>query len=112
MEKTRAGMNRTIVLTPEEKTELKSKVVFPSEVVPLEFENSTICADILQALPKLPDEFADLIIIDPPYNLTKDFNGTKFSARSDQAYEEYLDSWLPQVCAKLKPTGSLYLCGD
>ena len=112
MEKTRAGMNRTIVLSQQEKAELKSKVVFPLEGEPLEFENSTICADLLQALPKLPDEFADLIIIDPPYNLTKDFNGTKFNARTDQAYEEYLDSWLPQVCAKLKPTGSLYLCGD
>ena len=112
MEKTRAGMNRTIVISQQEKTELKSRLVFPREGLPLEFENSTICADILQALPKLPDAFADLIIIDPPYNLTKDFNGTKFSARSDQAYEEYLNSWLPQVCAKLKPTGSLYLCGD
>ncbi len=105
-------MNRTIVLTQKEKTELKSKVVFPREGVPLEFENSTICADILQALPKLPDAFADLIIIDPPYNLNKDFNGTKFAARTDSAYEEYLESWLPQVCAKLKPMGSLYLCGD
>lgn len=75
MEKTRAGMNRTIVLSQQEKAGLKSKVVFPLEGEPLEFENSTICADIMQALPKLPDEFADLIIIDPPYNLTKDFNG-------------------------------------
>ena len=116
MEKTRAGMNRTIVLTPEEKTELKKQLVFPdgsgTGTSPLSYENSVICADILQALPKLPDAFADLIIIDPPYNLTKDFNGTKFAARTNQAYEEYLDSWLPQVCAKLKPTGSLYLCGD
>lgn len=118
MDKTRAGMNRTLVLTPEEKAELKKRLIFPCDTdsnanaSSLPYENSTICADILQALPKLPDAFADLIIIDPPYNLTKDFNGTKFAARTDQAYEEYLDSWLPQVCAKLKPTGSLYLCGD
>ena len=116
MEKTRAGMNRTIVLTLEEKTELKKQLVFPdgsgTGTSPLPYENSVICADILQALPKLPDAFADLIIIDPPYNLTKDFNGTKFAARTDSAYEEYLETWFPQVCAKLKTTGSLYLCGD
>ncbi len=105
-------MNRTIVLTEEEKTKLKTQLVFADSDGPLPYENSTICADLLQALPKLPDAFADLIIIDPPYNLTKDFNGTKFAARTNQAYEEYLDSWLPQVCAKLKSTGSLYLCGD
>ncbi len=105
-------MNRTIVLTPQEKRELKKQLVFADGEGQLTYENSVICADILQALPKLPDAFADLIIIDPPYNLTKDFNGTKFNARTDSAYEEYLDSWLPQVCAKLKPAGSLYLCGD
>ncbi len=112
MEKSRAGMNRTIVLTDKEKAELKTQLVFADGMGTLPYENSTICADLLQALPKLPDAFADLIIIDPPYNLTKDFNGTKFTARTDSAYEEYLDSWLPQVCAKLKPAGSLYLCGD
>ena len=105
-------MNRTIVLTQEEKTKLKTQLVFADDTNSLPYENSTICADILQALPKLPDAFADLIIIDPPYNLTKDFNGTKFNARTDSAYEEYLDSWFPLVCAKLKPTGSLYMCGD
>ena len=105
-------MNRTIVLTDKEKAELKTQLIFPDGAGQLPYENATICADLMQALPKLPDAFADLIIIDPPYNLTKDFNGTKFAARTDSAYEEYLDSWLPQVCAKLKPTGSLYLCGD
>ena len=105
-------MNRTIVLTDKEKAELKKQLIFPDGAGQLPYENATICADLMKALPKLPDAFADLIIIDPPYNLTKDFNGTKFAARTDSAYEEYLDSWLPQVCAKLKPEGSLYLCGD
>ena len=78
----------------------------------LPYKNQIICADILNALPLLPDSFADLIIIDPPYNLTKNFNGTTFSARTDLAYEEYLEQWFPLVCKKLKPNGSLYMCGD
>ena len=76
------------------------------------FTDHTIHADLVDVLPLLPDAFADLIIIDPPYNLTKDFNGQKFSARSYDRYVGYLESWLPQVIKKLKPTGSLYLCGD
>ena len=52
------------------------------------------------------------MIIDPPYNLNKNFNGLKFSASKDEDYDAYLDSWLPLVCRKLKDNGSLYLCGD
>ncbi|MBQ0051937.1 MAG: site-specific DNA-methyltransferase [Treponema sp.] len=76
------------------------------------FFNKTINSDLLSALPFLPDEFADLIIIDPPYNLTKNFNGLTFKERSNESYDEYLASWFPQVCKKLKPNGSLYICGD
>ena len=113
MEKIRANRNRTITLTEEEKTELrKSFVRVEGGFDKLNHRDLTINANLLDALPLLPDAFADLIIIDPPYNLTKDFNGNKFNARTEQAYDEYLASWFPQVCKKLKPNGSLYLCGD
>jgi site-specific DNA-methyltransferase (adenine-specific) len=35
-----------------------------------------------------------------------------FAARSVHDYEAYLRTWFPAVCRKLKPNGSLYLCGD
>lgn len=119
-EKIRAGRNRTIVLSPEDRKQLCKKLLSVNEVSasveknakPFDYLDKTINADLLSVLPLLPDEFADLIIIDPPYNLTKNFNGKVFAARSDDSYEEYLESWFPQVCRKLKPTGSLYICGD
>ena len=77
-----------------------------------EIVDKTIHGDLLRILPLLPDQFADLIIIDPPYNLTKDFHGTKFNARSENDYEAFLASWFPEVCKKLKDNGSLYICGD
>ena len=60
----------------------------------------------------VPEGFADLIIIDPPYNLSKNFNGMKFASRSQEGYDEYLATWFPAVCKKLKSNGSLYICGD
>jgi len=60
----------------------------------------------------IPNEFANLIIIDPPYNLSKNFNGMKFNSRSEDSYDEYISTWFPEVCKKLKPNGSLYMCGD
>ena len=79
---------------------------------PSSWLDAVICADMMEAMRRIPDEMADLIILDPPYNLTRDFGGSSFTARNDQEYEEYLRSWMHAVCQKLKPTGSLYLCGD
>lgn len=122
-EKVRAGRNRTITLSQEEIPELKKQILTfeqlkrlanssDSKIEIKSIENKTLNCDLLETLKFLPDEFADLIIIDPPYNLTKNFNGTKFNARSDESYDEYLATWFPEVCRKLKPSGSLYICGD
>ncbi|MBQ6568340.1 MAG: site-specific DNA-methyltransferase [Treponema sp.] len=112
-EKPRAGRNQTLTLSPEERDSIRGDIVdveqFRQNPNP---QDKLINADIFDILPLLPDAFADLIIIDPPYNLSKDFAGLKFSSMKDSDYESYLDSWLPAVCAKLKADGSLYLCGD
>ena len=112
-QKVRAGRNRTLTLSEGEIPSLESKLLLPS--APLQqnqITDKTLNGDLLQWLPLLPDSFADLIIIDPPYNLTKNFNGKVFNARSNDSYDEYLATWFPQVCKKLKPNGTLYMCGD
>lgn len=108
-----APRNKTLTIS-ESEDEFYSKKLVTIENLQNgnEILNKTINANLLDALHFIPDAFADLIIIDPPYNLTKNFNGFTFKERKDSSYEEYLDSWLPEVCKKLKPNGSLYLCGD
>jgi site-specific DNA-methyltransferase (adenine-specific) len=46
------------------------------------------------------------------YNLTKNFNDRKFRETSLDEYSEWLDSWLSQTVRILKPTASIYICGD
>lgn len=111
--KTRAEKNRTLTVEPCEIENLKSKITTLAELEKSkDFLDKTINGDLLEVLPLLPGSFADLIIIDPPYNLSKNFNGLSFGEMTDEKYEKYLDSWLGKVCEKLKPDGSLYLCGD
>lgn len=112
MSKTRATNNRTITVAEDEKPLLRSFITLPDQINGTEQQDTIINADLFDVIDLVPDEVADLIIIDPPYNLTKDFNGITFSARSSDDYESYLRTWFPKVCGKLKPTGSLYLCGD
>lgn len=118
-EKIRAPRNRTMVLSDSEREYLRQRLLKLSDIKdkketlsPDFFENKTVNADLLDALVFMPDEFADLIIIDPPYNLSKNFNGLAFNARSEDEYDKYLESWFPLVCKKLKANGTLYICGD
>ena len=112
-QKQRALRNKTLTILPEEIETLKKQITSIEELKQKkDFINKTINGNLFEVLPLLPNEFADLIIIDPPYNLSKNFNGFSFNAMSDEKYDSYLDSWLSDVCKKLKQNGSLYLCGD
>ncbi|HAL18205.1 MAG TPA: site-specific DNA-methyltransferase [Spirochaetaceae bacterium] len=113
METKRAGRNRTLILEPAEVLALKRRLLHIADLKSGEIPvDSIINADTMEAVERLPDGFADLIIIDPPYNLSKTFNGNRFAARSEGEYEEYLSSWFPSVCRKLKKDGSAYVCCD
>lgn len=113
IEKKRSPKNKTLVLTQEEKERLSKKLLIPKKLLTEnEIINKTIHADLFSILQFLPEKFADLIIIDPPYNLSKDFAGLKFKKMSDSDYLNYLESWFPSILKCLKPNGSLYLCGD
>ena len=53
-----------------------------------------------------------MVIADPPYNLTKAFNGTTFSKKTVADYEDYTRQWLSLVYPLLKDDGSIYVCCD
>ena len=75
-------------------------------------QDTLFCQDVFTALPNLPDHSVDLMFADPPYNLTKSFNDRKFKKVSTADYAEWLDSWLSLAVRLLKPTASVYICGD
>ena len=111
MENSRAPLNRTLTLSDDELVRYKAtlaKLESPVEAI----SDSLLCQDIFHAVPKLPDRFVDLMFADPPYNLTKSFNERKFRKTSIDEYAEWLDSWLAETVRVLKPTASVYICGD
>lgn len=114
-EKIRAKRNRTLTITEEERFFFAQKLLKPlpnHQLSHAEILNQTICANLFEVIDFLPKEFADLILVDPPYNLSKNFHGFKFRSADNQAYLEYLRSWFGKVVSLLKPNGSLYLFGD
>lgn len=111
--KPRAGRNRTVTVCNDEIAKLSPFITGEAEVASgFDFSDKMINADLLNIIDYIPDGIASLIIIDPPYNLSKDFGNVKFKSSSADTYEEYLRSWFYKVCDKLSPNGTLYMCGD
>jgi len=109
----RAPRNRTITLTPAEIDSYRTRLRQLSGPVALaEIINQTICQDVFEILDWLPESSVDLLFADPPYNLDKSFNGRVFSGMSLSEYEQWLDLWLSKLARILKPTASIYICGD
>lgn len=113
VEKQRAPRNRTIILTDEDRQRLSKRLKQVHSGVQIEdILDSTICQDVFVILGFLPEAAFDLVFADPPYNLTKDFNGNRFKQVSLDEYEKWLESWLESMRRLIKPTGSIYVCGD
>jgi site-specific DNA-methyltransferase (adenine-specific) len=109
----RAPRNRTLTLSEAELIQYKTrleKVQSPATMDSI--RDQIFCQDVFAALPNLPDQCVDLMFADPPYNLTKSFNDRKFRKTSLDEYGEWLDSWLARTVRILKPTASIYICGD
>ncbi len=109
----RAPRNRTIDIEPAEVDRLKACILFETgRLEPGFIRNRIFCADAFKALRSLPKENFDLLFVDPPYNLTKAFGKETFRERTSDDYEQWLDSWLSLCKRLLKPTASIYICGD
>lgn len=112
-DKQRAGRNRTLTVDDAERALLRQDILGSADVAGgQELTDRFVNADFMDVVRFIPDGFAHLIIVDPPYNLSKTFNASRFASRSDEAYADYLRSWFYPLCAKLRPGGSLYMCGD
>ena len=112
-QKKRAPRNRTLTLSAAEQAVLQGQLLHVEASVSAETViNRTIQQDLFEVLTWLPSESVDLLFADPPYNLTKSFNGRSFNATTLSEYETWLESWLIPLKRILKPNASLYICGD
>ena len=110
-EKQRAPRNRTITLTQSQREALATVLVSPT-AVGASLTNAIVLGDCLSVAPKLGRHTVDLLFLDPPYNLNKCFGETQFSRRSVDDYANWLGSVIDAFLPALKPSASVYICGD
>ena len=109
----KSKLNKTIDLTIEEgKVYLDRCVKIDSRTDVGSILDKTLLGDTFEILSLMPEKFIDLLIVDPPYNIDKDFHGNKFKKSADGIYEEYTKAWIERVLPLLKNTASVYVCCD
>ncbi len=114
MEKrTKAPRNKTIDFGLEEGQKYLEQCIEVTQTADIaDVTNKIILGDSLKVLALLPQQCADLIIVDPPYNLNRDFHGKAFKRSSDEDYREYTETWIQAVKPLLRRNGSMYVCCD
>jgi len=85
----KAPRNKTIILTEEDELRLGANIISLSNPVNLnDVLFKTINNDIFDVIDFLPENSVDLLITDPPYNLTKKFNKNTFKASDIPQYQK------------------------
>jgi len=76
-----------------------------------EYQNNKIIrGDSLEILSsEIPNSSVDLIFVDPPYNIGKNFNGHKDKWATDEDYLNWCYKWIDLCIKKLKSNGSMYI---
>jgi DNA modification methylase len=115
---------RKISAINEPSEPLKTKTIKIEKIL-----NSIIEGDALDVMRSLPDKSVDLILADPPYNLSKGMslklasgsllgaggNWEKVMQKWDDysllGYMEFTEAWLRESKRILKPTGSMWVFG-
>lgn len=79
---------------------------------PADVEDEIINQDFFEAIKFLSRNFIDLLVLDPPYNLSKNYNGKKFRALKAPEYSRWFDNVVSLLMPALKQSATVYVCGD
>lgn len=72
--------------------------------------NRIILGDALEELKKLPSGSCDVVVVDPPYNIGKDF-GNNIDRRELGEYVAWCKEWIGECIRVMKPSGTMFVYG-
>ena len=109
----RAPRNRTISCTEAERERLAPGAMrIGGPVSERDLAGQVVAGDIFTVAKHLPSGFVDLLILDPPYNIAKEFNGRVFRKRPADEYRRWFQELVDLLAPTMKPDATLYVCSD
>lgn len=113
MTRSKAPCNRTITLEPAEKPGLEARLLTIRENTEMQVAAGRVIHQKMEeAAEFLPKACVDLLFLDPPYNLNRQFGKESFRKCSGESYSRQFEAWLQPLLPLLKPTASIYVCAD
>ena len=116
--KAKSAKNKTIDfdINTEEGTSYLNKCIIDNENI-TEYKkeyiiNKIINGNTFDVLKKIEKNIADLMIVDPPYNISKNYHGFKFKDIDNLSYEKYTHLWVEDIIPILKKDATIYVCCD
>lgn len=111
--KKRAPQNRTLICSEQELSAYSEFLLsLDAQVSTGDIEGKVINQDVFKTAKCLPKSFVDLLVLDPPYNLSKNYNGHIFRGKRKEEYQDWFISVLNLIKPFLKPTATVYVCSD
>lgn len=111
--KKRAPRNRTLTCSEKEVSLLSQSLLCLDRQIALDqIQGKIINQDLFSAVEYLPKNSVDLLILDPPYNLSKNYHGHSFKEKKQGDYQDWFSSVLNILKPLLKPAATLYVCSD
>jgi site-specific DNA-methyltransferase (adenine-specific) len=111
-----APRNRTLRLSQSERDifmSLNAKDALPDNCHKISSWLDQVFLSGMETLaPKIPSSSVDLLILDPPYNLRRDFGSSTFKPVSMEEYASLFSKWLNCLDECLKPNATIYICAD
>ena len=100
--------NKTIEISKAEQTHLISKIRINGHLG----IDTIYYGDMYNETRKIAVNSIDLLFLDPPYNLSKDFGKVQFKKMNVEDYADYLRNILTHLMPLLTNTATVYICGD
>ena len=116
--KIKSPLNKTIdfdINSYDYKKYIKNCIIDDDKIFNYNFykiKNKIINGDTFRVLKKIEKNIVDLLIVDPPYNISKNYNGYQFNEKDSIEYEKYTINWIEAVLPLLKNNSSIYVCCD
>jgi len=108
-----SSRNKTINISLEDGQEYLKRCIEVGNPVKLDdIKNKIILGDTFSVMNYLPRKIVDLMIVDPPYNLSKNYNGNMFKKTNSDKYREFTVNWIIKTLPLLKENASIYVCCD
>ncbi|MBB1079027.1 site-specific DNA-methyltransferase [Limosilactobacillus sp. STM2_1] len=108
----RSKRNKTIDFSLEEASpELLEQILQPIKNI-RGTRDKIINGDSFKVMKKLSPHQVSLALIDPPYNLNKQYDGLNFKKMTTEEYQEYTQKWINLLKPLLKDNASVYVFSD